>query len=69
DPSHPCILVGPGTGIAPFRSFWQQRLHDSQHKVVPGGRRTLVFWCCRPDEDRHLLRGDAGDDPEAGAAC
>ncbi|KAM5273466.1 nitric oxide synthase, inducible [Ctenodactylus gundi] len=51
DPSLPCILVGPGTGIAPFRSFWQQRLHDSEHKGLRGGRMTLVFGCRSPDED------------------
>ncbi|XP_051014042.1 LOW QUALITY PROTEIN: nitric oxide synthase, inducible [Acomys russatus] len=55
DPSRPCILVGPGTGIAPFRSFWHQRLHDSQHRGLKGGPMTLVFGCRHPEED-HLYR-------------
>ncbi|XP_051848310.1 nitric oxide synthase, inducible isoform X1 [Antechinus flavipes] len=55
NPSHPCILVGPGTGIAPFRSFWQQRLADREKKGIKTPNMTLVFGCRHPDMD-HLYR-------------
>uniref|UniRef100_A0A8C4UXY8 Nitric oxide synthase n=1 Tax=Falco tinnunculus TaxID=100819 RepID=A0A8C4UXY8_FALTI len=53
----PCILVGPGTGVAPFRSFWQHRLH---HLMV------LVFGC-RSSALDHIYRQEMQEAQEQGA--
>ncbi|KAM0542545.1 hypothetical protein ACHAPJ_012753 [Fusarium lateritium] len=50
DPKAPMILVGPGTGIAPFRAF----LHEQGHKAKAGqetGEILLFCGCRRRDED------------------
>lgn len=38
DPSRDVIMIGPGTGVAPFRGFLQQRIESAA-----GGRNWLVF--------------------------
>ncbi|XP_023692108.2 nitric oxide synthase 2b, inducible [Paramormyrops kingsleyae] len=55
EPSSPAILVGTGSGIAPFRGFWQQRLYDTQTKGVRGAPMTLVFGCQSSDKD-HIYK-------------
>ncbi|XP_051966525.1 nitric oxide synthase, inducible-like [Xyrauchen texanus] len=60
DPSAPCILVGAGSGIAPFRSFWQQQFHDMKKTGLKGNPITLVFGCRDSDTD-HLYREETLD--------
>ncbi|XP_060115369.1 nitric oxide synthase, inducible [Heteronotia binoei] len=55
DPNKPCLLIGPGTGIAPFRSFWQQHLYDLEKKGIQGKGMTLLFGCRSSNLD-HLYK-------------
>ncbi|XP_048807301.1 LOW QUALITY PROTEIN: nitric oxide synthase, endothelial [Lagopus muta] len=64
-PEAPCILVGPGTGVAPFRSFWQQRLQHLRGRS-PLGSMVLVFGC-RSSELDHIYQREMEEAREQGA--
>ncbi|KAL2189731.1 hypothetical protein L209DRAFT_679171 [Thermothelomyces heterothallicus CBS 203.75] len=50
DPTKPIIMVGPGTGVAPFRGFVRERrkMVENGHDV---GKTILFFGCRRSTED------------------
>jgi len=47
DPSTPVIMIGPGTGIAPFRGFYQAIEAEKETRRRPA----MLFFGCRNEQD------------------
>jgi NADPH-ferrihemoprotein reductase len=56
DPSKPIIMIGPGTGVAPFRGFIQERA--AQAKAGENVGKTILFFGCRKSTEDFLYSSE-----------
>lgn len=63
DPSKPIIMIGPGTGVAPFRGFVQERAQQAKNGEDVG--KTLLFFGCRKQSEDFLYSEEWKDYKEA----
>jgi len=59
DTTLPIIMIGPGTGIAPFRGFIQERMWQAKQGKNVG--KTILFHGCRNRNQDYLYRQELED--------
>eukprot|EP00177_Eucheuma_denticulatum_P004757 GFKZ01008646.1.p1 GENE.GFKZ01008646.1~~GFKZ01008646.1.p1 ORF type:complete len:639 (+),score=70.32 GFKZ01008646.1:165-2081(+) len=58
------IMIGPGTGVAPFRGFLRERQAHMQNKTIQSEShqgKTVLFFGCRHEDKDFLYRDDLED--------
>ncbi|KAF2772738.1 hypothetical protein EJ03DRAFT_371660 [Teratosphaeria nubilosa] len=56
DPTKPIIMIGPGTGVAPFRGFVQERAQMAKNGEDVG--KTILFFGCRKSREDFLYEDE-----------
>ncbi|CAO1395159.1 unnamed protein product [Diamesa serratosioi] len=51
-PEVPVIMIGPGTGLAPFRGFIQER--DLSHQELKNNGETILYFGCRKRSEDYI---------------